>query len=144
MKEFVCPRQFKKSKEKQGTKPLEGMETVQFWGSGLLSSVFINSNYLFSGGLSTPESNPQGPGRKVQKGIAWIVCLVAHSAWHMLEVQVQYIVTGVNDQALWALYHSIKKKKKGGGDFPGGTVDKSLPANAGDSGLIPNLGRLHV
>ena len=44
---------------------------------------------FFWGGLSTPESKPQGPGRKVQKGIAWIICLVAHSAWHMLEVQVQ-------------------------------------------------------
>ena len=28
-------------------------------------------------------------------------------------------------------------------DFPGGTVDKSLPANAGDAGLIPDLGRFH-
>ena len=25
--------------------------------------------------------------------------------------------------------------------FPGGTVDKNLPANAGDMGLIPRLGR---
>ena len=29
-------------------------------------------------------------------------------------------------------------------DFPGGTVDKSLPANAGDMGLIPDVGRLHM
>ena len=27
-------------------------------------------------------------------------------------------------------------------DFPGGAVDNSLPANAGDKGLIPGLGRL--
>ena len=27
-------------------------------------------------------------------------------------------------------------------DFPGGALDKSLPANAGDKGLIPGLGRL--
>ena len=27
------------------------------------------------------------------------------------------------------------------GDFPGGTVDKNLPANAGDTGLIPGPGR---
>ena len=26
-------------------------------------------------------------------------------------------------------------------DVPGGTVNKSLPANAGDMGLIPGLGR---
>ena len=28
-------------------------------------------------------------------------------------------------------------------DFPGGTVDKNLP-NAGDTGLIPGLGRSHT
>ena len=27
-----------------------------------------------------------------------------------------------------------------GGDFSGGTVDKNLPANARDTGLIPGLG----
>ena len=26
-------------------------------------------------------------------------------------------------------------------DFSGGTVDKSLPANAGDTGSVPGLGR---
>ena len=26
-------------------------------------------------------------------------------------------------------------------DVPGGTVDKNLPANAGDTGLTPGLGR---
>ena len=26
-------------------------------------------------------------------------------------------------------------------DFPGGAEDKNLPANAGDMGLIPDLGR---
>ena len=29
-------------------------------------------------------------------------------------------------------------------DFPGGTVDKNLPANAGDTGLIPGPGRFHM
>ena len=29
-------------------------------------------------------------------------------------------------------------------DFLGGTVDKKLPANAGDMGLIPGPGRLHM
>ena len=27
--------------------------------------------------------------------------------------------------------------------FPGGLVGKNLPANAGDTGLIPGLGRSH-
>ena len=30
------------------------------------------------------------------------------------------------------------------GDFPGGTVVKNLPANAGHMGSIPGLGRFHV
>ena len=29
-------------------------------------------------------------------------------------------------------------------DFPGGPVVRSLPANAGDMGLIPGLGRFHM
>ena len=29
-------------------------------------------------------------------------------------------------------------------DFPGGTVDKNLPANAGDMGLAPGLRRFHI
>ena len=36
----------------------------------------------------------------------------------------------------------FKKKKKG--DFPGGTVVKNLPANAGDTGLIPGPGNSHM
>ena len=30
------------------------------------------------------------------------------------------------------------------GDFPGGAVVKNLPANAGDTGLIPGPGRSHM
>ena len=37
---------------------------------------------------------------------------------------------------------SLKKKKNRG--FPGGSVVKNLPPNAGDTGLIPDLGRSHV
>ena len=29
-------------------------------------------------------------------------------------------------------------------DSPGGTVDKYLPATAGDTGLIPGLGRFYM
>ena len=29
-------------------------------------------------------------------------------------------------------------------DFPGGTVDRNLPASAGDTESIPGLGRLHM
>ena len=30
------------------------------------------------------------------------------------------------------------------GDFPGGSVVKNPPVNAGDTGLIPGLGRSHM
>ena len=30
------------------------------------------------------------------------------------------------------------------GYFPGGPMVKNLPANAGDTGSIPDLGRFHV
>ena len=29
-------------------------------------------------------------------------------------------------------------------DFPGGAVDENLPPNAGDMGLIPDLGGVHM
>ena len=34
-----------------------------------------------------------------------------------------------------------KKEAKALSDFPGGTVGKNLPANAGDTGSIPDPGR---
>ena len=36
---------------------------------------------------------------------------------------------------------SVKKELLG---FPGGSVVKNAPANAGDTGLIPDLGRSHM
>ena len=33
--------------------------------------------------------------------------------------------------------------KKDNSDFPGGAMDKNLPANAGDTGLLAGLGRFH-
>ena len=36
------------------------------------------------------------------------------------------------------------KVKSGDGDFPGGPVVKNPPANAGDRGSIPGLGRSHM
>ena len=36
------------------------------------------------------------------------------------------------------------RSKKRGEDFPGATVDKNLPANAGDMGSISGKGRSHM
>ena len=38
--------------------------------------------------------------------------------------------------------HSDFRNKNGG--FPGGAVVKNLPANAGDTGPSPGLGRSHI
>ena len=35
-------------------------------------------------------------------------------------------------------------KNIGSGGFPGGAVVENLPANAGDTGLSPGLGRSHM
>ena len=40
--------------------------------------------------------------------------------------------------------HEIYYIKSKPWDFPGGPVVKNLPANAGDTGLIPDLGRSHM
>ena len=37
-----------------------------------------------------------------------------------------------------------KKEEEEEEDFPGGTVDKNLPAIAGKTGLIPGPGRFHT
>ena len=41
------------------------------------------------------------------------------------------------------IFHANGNQKKAG-DFPGGAVDKSPPANAGDMGLIPGPGRSYM
>ena len=43
------------------------------------------------------------------------------------------------------MYSIIKKKKKREErDFPGAAVDRNLPSNATDMGLIPDPGRFHM
>ena len=47
---------------------------------------------------------------------------------------------------MWRLRIKIRKKiwKKEFGGFPGGAVVGNPPANAGDTGSSPGLGRSHV
>ena len=40
----------------------------------------------------------------------------------------------------WGNFSQLKHTE----DFPGGTVDKNLPANAGDMGSVPGPGRFHI
>ena len=44
----------------------------------------------------------------------------------------------------WPKTQNIKKKEEEEEDFPGGTVDKNLPAIAGKTGSIPGPGRFHT
>ena len=44
---------------------------------------------------------------------------------------------------LFLLLQLLIKKQCAGG-FPGGTVVENLPANAGDTGSSPGLGRFHM
>ena len=39
---------------------------------------------------------------------------------------------------------AMPQSKEGKWDFPGGPVVKNSPANAGDTGSIPDLGRFHM
>ena len=50
-----------------------------------------------------------------------------------------------NDQkkTTWRLNNMLLKKPMSR-DFPDGAVVKNLPANAGDTDLIPGLGRFHM
>ena len=41
-------------------------------------------------------------------------------------------------------FNNKQPNLKMGRDFPGGTVVKNPPANAGDTGSIPGLGRSHM
>ena len=56
------------------------------------------------------------------------------------------IETSYNSKITGMPLKSVEKesKKKNVRDFPGGAVDKNLPANAGDTGSISGLGRSHV
>ena len=44
----------------------------------------------------------------------------------------------------WLYLTWYSEKEMSWRDFPGGTVVKNPPLNAGDTGLIPGLGRSHM
>ena len=46
----------------------------------------------------------------------------------------------INPPVAWSIPNSLKDC----GDFPGGPLVKNPPANAGDTGSIPGLGRFHM
>jgi len=57
------------------------------------------------------------------------------------------LVPWEHHQIYWFQQHLVNHTyalKPGGGDFPGGSVVKSPPANEGDMGLIPDSGRFHM
>ena len=48
------------------------------------------------------------------------------------------------DDGKFGIYTESSKKKKFRQGFPGGAVVENLPANAGDMGSSPGLGRSHM
>ena len=67
-------------------------------------------------------------------------------AWEILGRHAQLLLTEkkLTEQCGRSDSFFCRKKNKITREFPDGTVDKNLPANIGDTGLIPGLGRFHV
>ena len=59
--------------------------------------------------------------------------------------KLEILNSNINDSIIGNWYKhtnkKIKKKKRG---FPGGAMVENLPANAGDTGSSPGLGRSHM
>ena len=63
------------------------------------------------------------------------------AAWMDLEI---IILSDVNQTNTIAYHLYVESKKKMIKDFPGDPVVKTLPANAGHTGSVPDLGRFHM
>ena len=52
----------------------------------------------------------------------------------------------VMDREVWrdAVYAVTESLQSNSGDFPGGPMDKNLPASAGNTGSISSPGRFHM
>ena len=66
----------------------------------------------------------------------WVECPLRKGSW---EKPKEEVIT--NDEIEEVYNENFKKCAKG---FPGGAVVESLPANAGDTGSSPGLGRSHM
>ena len=66
--------------------------------------------------------------------------LVSHRSSWLGPVQLGYCGLSVEKVPS----HSKREKERQEGDFPGCPVVKNPPANAGDTGWIPGMGRFHV
>ena len=61
-----------------------------------------------------------------------------------LNIQKSIEMYSLNGWILWNVNYLNKAVKKNSEGFPGGTVVKNPPANAGDTGSSPGLGRSHM
>ena len=60
-------------------------------------------------------------------------------------IEIKYLVKGVGEKVEYALKkNKIRMKGERGRNFPGGAVVRNPPANAGDTGSSPGLGRSHM
>ena len=68
-------------------------------------------------------------------------CLALFSFFSLLHIPPPMTIFIMSPSILDFMLLNIKNKP---GGFPGGTVVRSLPANAGDTGSSPGLGRSHM
>ena len=74
-------------------------------------------------------------------------CTIA-GIWNKANFPLHQPVSSQTAHFFWEHKETVKRHQKWilglGGSFPGGAVDKNLPANARDTGSIPILGRSHI
>ena len=83
---------------------------------------------------------PRGVAKKKSSGAeqwGWL-----HNNVNVLNATEVYTQTELKWSILCYVYSTTLKKNSS--DFPGGTVVKNPPVNAGDTGSSPGLGRSHM
>ena len=93
------------------------------------------------------------PGTRLIQGLRPTFGVLSYSfvwLWHSCDFQSTLSKSVTTWRSVWQLRSSTKPSlkrqtlKKKVQSFPGGSVVKNPPANAGDTGLIPDLGRSHM
>ena len=104
--------------------------------SHLCAEIFtpcLRSGELFVSSLHPPTPRPTLAHNFAQGSLclANILCCLGHSSHVLVSVWMEFSFVFLHSN-LWAW------------GFPGGAVVENLPANAGDTGLGPGLGRSHM
>ena len=82
----------------------------------------------------------------------WVICREVdgsrdcHTEWSKSErgKQTSYINAYMRNLEKWYRWTGVQGRNRDRGGLPGGAVVENLPANAGDTGSSPGLGRSHM